>query len=129
MLQDQGFIHVHTPILTSNDCEGGGDLFHVLVGNTTFKCAAIVTFTSLTTQILSVSLSSDPLISPQNSTQPAREMCPPSESSDTEQSRSEFFNSPVYLTVSGQLHAEAITWCVLTVKLGSKKNTIGPVLC
>ena len=31
--------------------------------------------------------------------------------SETEQSR-EFFNAPVYLTVSGQLHAEAVTWCV-----------------
>ncbi|XP_076236160.1 asparagine--tRNA ligase, mitochondrial [Calliopsis andreniformis] len=26
---DRGFVHVHTPILTSNDCEGAGELFMV----------------------------------------------------------------------------------------------------
>lgn len=28
-LRDRGFISVHTPILTSNDCEGAGELFSV----------------------------------------------------------------------------------------------------
>ncbi|XP_007939081.2 probable asparagine--tRNA ligase, mitochondrial [Orycteropus afer afer] len=28
-LQDSGFVHIHTPIITSNDCEGAGELFQV----------------------------------------------------------------------------------------------------
>jgi asparaginyl-tRNA synthetase len=27
--QERGFFHVHTPIITSNDCEGAGEMFHV----------------------------------------------------------------------------------------------------
>uniref|UniRef100_A0A4W3GC58 asparagine--tRNA ligase n=1 Tax=Callorhinchus milii TaxID=7868 RepID=A0A4W3GC58_CALMI len=29
--KNNGFIHIHTPIITSNDCEGGGELFQVEV--------------------------------------------------------------------------------------------------
>ena len=29
--QKENFLHVHTPILTSSDCEGAGDLFEVKV--------------------------------------------------------------------------------------------------
>lgn len=27
--QDNGYVHIHTPIITSNDCEGAGDLFQI----------------------------------------------------------------------------------------------------
>ncbi|NWU45281.1 SYNM protein, partial [Hylia prasina] len=27
--QDNGYVHIHTPIITSNDCEGGGELFQI----------------------------------------------------------------------------------------------------
>ncbi|KAM6439450.1 asparaginyl-tRNA synthetase [Rhynochetos jubatus] len=27
--QDNGYIHIHTPIITSNDCEGAGELFQI----------------------------------------------------------------------------------------------------
>ncbi|NWZ27160.1 SYNM protein, partial [Asarcornis scutulata] len=30
--QDHGYVHIHTPIITSNDCEGAGELFQIEVG-------------------------------------------------------------------------------------------------
>ena len=27
--KDSGFVHIHTPVITSNDCEGAGELFQV----------------------------------------------------------------------------------------------------
>ena len=27
--QDRGFLYVHTPIITANDAEGAGEMFHV----------------------------------------------------------------------------------------------------
>jgi asparaginyl-tRNA synthetase len=57
--QSEGFCYVHTPILTSNDCEGAGETFRVTTA-----------------------------------------------SSGTED---EFFPKPAYLTVSAQLHLEALT--------------------
>uniref|UniRef100_A0A8C4NJ11 asparagine--tRNA ligase n=2 Tax=Eptatretus burgeri TaxID=7764 RepID=A0A8C4NJ11_EPTBU len=60
--QDQGYLQIHTPILTSNDCEGAGELFHVQSSHT----------------------------------------------ADSQDARKEFFNSPAYLTVSGQLHLEVM---------------------
>lgn len=30
-LQDNGFVEINTPIITSNDCEGAGELFQVEV--------------------------------------------------------------------------------------------------
>ena len=29
--QGRGFIHVHTPVITSSDCEGAGELFEIRV--------------------------------------------------------------------------------------------------
>lgn len=66
-LQDNDFIQVMTPILTSNDCEGAGDMFSVGVV------------------------------------------------SDGQVDLSHFFNSPVYLTVSGQLQAEMIAHAMTRV--------------
>ncbi|XP_054240881.1 probable asparagine--tRNA ligase, mitochondrial isoform X3 [Indicator indicator] len=31
--QDNGYVHIHTPIITSNDCEGAGELFHIEVSS------------------------------------------------------------------------------------------------
>ncbi|XP_056011865.1 probable asparagine--tRNA ligase, mitochondrial isoform X2 [Ostrea edulis] len=62
--QEKGYIFIHTPILSSNDCEGAGQLFTVKV--------------------------SDGKIN------------------GNEKKSSEFFNVPAFLTVSGQLHLEAM---------------------
>ena len=58
-MRKKGVLHVHTPVLTSNDCEGAGELFSVS----------------------------------------------PSTSART---KGDFFGKPVHLTVSGQLHLEAL---------------------
>lgn len=60
-----GYIQIHTPILTSNDCEGGGEVFKI-------------TETKSKTN------------------------------NNSEETNLEYFDKPVFLTVSGQLHLEAI---------------------
>ncbi|CAH6792639.1 Nars2 [Phodopus roborovskii] len=35
--KDNGFVHIHTPVITSNDCEGAGELFQVEVMEELFK--------------------------------------------------------------------------------------------
>lgn len=72
--QSQGFFHVHTPVLTSNDCEGGGNVFSV---------------------------------------QPAK---PAAAAAGGEP----FFGRPVFLTVSAQLHLEAVAMSL------SRVYTVGP---
>lgn len=65
LMRRQGVLHVHTPVLTSNDCEGAGELFSVSPASSHVKKG----------------------------------------SSDGNAS---FFGKPVFLTVSGQLHLEAL---------------------
>jgi asparaginyl-tRNA synthetase len=66
--QQQGFLWVHTPIITTNDCEGAGELFNV---------------TSLDLKNV------------------------PKENGEVDYSQ-DFFGRQAYLTVSGQLEAEAM---------------------
>jgi len=68
-LHSKGYIHVHTPVLTSNDCEGAGEVFQVKPD-------------------------SENLI---------KEMAKDGLSLDEA-----YFDSKTYLTVSGQLHLEAV---------------------
>ncbi|EPQ52046.1 asparaginyl-tRNA synthetase [Gloeophyllum trabeum ATCC 11539] len=70
----EGFHSVHTPILTSNDCEGAGEAFRIA-------------------QV--------PSIHPASAGEPSR----------TE----EFFSKPSYLTVSSQLHLEALATAISRV--------------
>lgn len=66
--QQQGFLWIHTPIITTNDCEGAGELFNV---------------TSLDLKNV------------------------PKENGEVDYSQ-DFFGRQAYLTVSGQLEAEAM---------------------
>lgn len=75
--QGQGFCYTHTPILTSNDCEGAGEAFRIA-----------------------------PI--------------PPDSSSSTSKGPDEFFSQPSYLTVSSQLHLEALASSI------SRVYTISP---
>jgi len=78
--QSEGFLYVHTPIITPSDCEGAGALFQV----TTLNLAAV-----------------------------------PKRDGVVDYSQ-DFFQRPTYLTVSGQLEAEALA-CGL-----GKVYTFGP---
>lgn len=78
--RQQGFFHVHTPILTGSDCEGAGELFYV----STLSCADIKAHKG-------DNIHDD-----------------------------DFFGKPAYLTVSGQLAAEAMASAV------GKVYTFGP---
>ncbi|PSN35927.1 putative asparagine--tRNA ligase [Blattella germanica] len=78
---DNGYIQIHTPIITSNDCEGAGEVFSVRP----------------------------------DSEQLLKEMT--REGSSLEEA---YFNSKAFLTVSGQLHLEAV------VRGLSKVYTFGP---
>ncbi|NXN19708.1 SYNM protein, partial [Indicator maculatus] len=60
--QDNGYVHIHTPIITSNDCEGAGELFQIETSNKARESAE----------------------------------------------KTQFFNVPAFLTVSGQLHLEVM---------------------
>lgn len=68
---DNNFFLVHAPILTSNACEGAGELFSVLPANTELLAS----------------------MQPENGKKPTDEI---------------FYNRKVYLTLSGQLHLEAM---------------------
>ncbi|XP_061185236.1 probable asparagine--tRNA ligase, mitochondrial isoform X1 [Saccostrea echinata] len=63
--QENGYIFIHTPILSSNDCEGAGQLFTVKISDKQTE-------------------------------------------SNEKKTASEFFYSQAFLTVSGQLHLEAM---------------------
>src|SRR5213080_4498915 len=80
--QEQGFVYVHTPIITGSDCEGAGELFRV----TTLDPAAA---------------------GPRTAT------------GEIDYAK-DFFARPTYLTVSGQLEAEAFALAL------TKVYTFGP---
>jgi len=78
--QEEGFLYIHTPIITASDCEGAGEMFQV----TTLKPE----------ELAAGKLRADYAL--------------------------DFFDRPTYLTVSGQLEAEALA-CAL-----GKVYTFGP---
>ncbi len=89
--QEQGFLYIHPPIITASDCEGAGELFKV---------------TTLNLQQV-----------------PLKPAVPPGQGQPVPSEvdfHKDFFHKPAYLTVSGQLQAEALA-CAL-----GKVYTFGP---
>jgi asparaginyl-tRNA synthetase len=76
--QEQGFLYIHTPIITASDCEGAGEMFKV----TTLDLANV------------------PKKVVENASAPSVTATPSVDYS------ADFFNRPAYLTVSGQLQGE-----------------------
>ncbi|XP_076467507.1 asparaginyl-tRNA synthetase-like isoform X2 [Babylonia areolata] len=89
--QENGYLFVHTPILTSNDCEGGGEVF-----------AVEPAYSEDTSSSDSEDTSSSNMEDAGRSGQSF-----PS-SSDEDSKKTHFFSHPAFLTVSGQLHLEAV---------------------
>ncbi|KAG9004317.1 asparaginyl-tRNA synthetase [Tulasnella sp. JGI-2019a] len=81
--EENGFYHVHPPILTPNDCEGGGEVFRVRPemdqASSTFSPSSPTIPVSTTSPALSTTAST------------------------------EFFAKPTFLTVSSQLHLETLS--------------------
>ncbi|KAI9139334.1 hypothetical protein BKA69DRAFT_1086588 [Paraphysoderma sedebokerense] len=88
--QKNEFIHVHTPILTSSDCEGAGEVFKVIPKSYFADSDS--------------SNAANPASSDNNSINPGSDEPIPT----LKPSLKEFFSHPAYLTVSGQLHAEIV---------------------
>ncbi|KAG8858223.1 asparaginyl-tRNA synthetase [Tulasnella sp. 330] len=85
--EENGFYHVHPPILTPNDCEGGGEVFRVRPEHDHQQQPMSETLTSVLSSTPNPSSSSSPLPNPPT----------------------EFFAKPAFLTVSSQLHLEALS--------------------
>ncbi len=77
--QEEGFLYVHTPIISTSDCEGAGQMFRV------------------------TTLDLDHVPPEQQAEGPVADP----ERSRGEQSRGDFFGKQAFLTVSGQLEGEA----------------------
>ena len=79
--QEEGFLYIHTPIITASDCEGAGEMFQVTTLDLDNAAAAA-------------------------KARPLRQAAKASRSLGRSISASDFFERPAFLTVSGQLEAE-----------------------
>ena len=84
-LQSNGYLNITTPLITLNDCEGGGEAFRVVPANQKKE-------EDKNKQILNESNESN-----------EQDIKEDNGSND----KNEFFGKPTFLTVSGQLHLEA----------------------
>jgi len=119
-LQQHEFCEVNTPILTTNDCEGAGEVFQVQAGwevSGTSKPVIQETSKPATQETSKPATQEATTLSSNPATQEAN--------TDAQQgaehaSKTKFFSNPTYLTVSGQLHLEAMSNAL------SKVYTFGP---
>ncbi|KAG0198998.1 hypothetical protein BGX33_011945 [Mortierella sp. NVP41] len=98
--ESQEFVQVHTPLLTSHDCEGGGEVFKIAPH---------------------ISARAQQQLEEKKQRSGNQQQQQQQSSSPPAPAPSEFFGSPVYLTVSGQLHLEIIASAL------SRVYTMGPV--
>ncbi len=92
-LRDRGFVHVHTPVLTTNDCEGGCEVFTVRpLGNPGGTDAA----------------ESEEADEESGEDEDEEEEEEEEEEEREEARRGLYSRDQVFLTVSGQLHLEAV---------------------
>jgi asparaginyl-tRNA synthetase len=99
--QEQGFLYIHPPIITASDCEGAGELFKV----TTLDLEKVP---------------HAPLSPPGRGAGGEGNTSKGEEHTSTVDYSRDFFGKPAFLTVSGQLQAEAFA-CSL-----GKVYTFGP---
>jgi asparaginyl-tRNA synthetase len=97
--QENGFLCVHTPIVTTNDCEGAGEMFQV---TTLFSQAQKADKELLKLKLSEISRNND------------------DDDGGSVGFDNDFFRRQAFLTVSGQLHAEPYA-CAL-----SRVYTFGP---
>ncbi|KAG8187396.1 hypothetical protein JTE90_016940 [Oedothorax gibbosus] len=91
--QDKGYCFIHTPIITQNDCEGAGEVFSVELKEKVKATPSNTTENKNTSDEIKV-------LKDENLTNNA--------TLSNEESSEKFFGAPAFLTVSGQLHLEAI---------------------
>ena len=126
-LQANGYSNVATPIITRNDCEGGGEAFQVLsgvwsppvsAGDQTDEETNEQTNDQTNGRTADQPGSPDKIEAEQQANQnepsvssdssaDAAQSTPNSPTSEESNANEAFFGKPTYLTVSGQLHLEA----------------------
>ena len=125
--ENELFVQVHTPIVTSSDCEGAGEVFNVSPQNsaggaeedakhTQSACeyphgSAVSSPTPLVRAAVHANQSRGPSESSSSATENFRPG-PDVFGNGFHQSDEQFFRSPKYLTVSAQLHLEALAQSV-----------------
>ncbi|XP_076825760.1 asparaginyl-tRNA synthetase-like isoform X1 [Clavelina lepadiformis] len=108
--QDNGFLHVHTPVLTSSDCEGAGEMFSV-TSNKTIETFDEDSHNESDVDRTNQNSKSDTVNDvTQDLNEYSDKPIAQSKALQTQpksEAKSEFFGNPIYLTVSGQFHLEA----------------------
>ena len=125
-LQKNAYLNVTTPIITRNDCEGGGEAFQVVLKK--FKSVEAVSSeeelkSQQTDKLTEEEYDDDepppkkavfdryprkPELEYRMSSKEILQDFKPSFTVDRVESEKEFFGKPTFLTVSGQLHLEAV---------------------